>query len=148
MRKPPSVNDHFNFHSDGMRSLEGKIDWLVKSNHQILSILRALEYKINQTLDAPASNVDTRSNPTSNVDIRSTKHSSIDLMDHMEVMNLLNNIHQFIVSSNSGARQNDILKADQIQVIKDFVSAIQSEKKHTGHMTPSASSNSVKQVSV
>lgn len=136
IRQP--VNDNYNLNNDGMGMLAGKIDWLVKSNHQILSVVNALAHKLNQTLGQG-----------NNFDIRSTRQPSdtIDLMNNLETMNLLHNIHRFVVESDGKAKQSDILQADQIQVIRDFVSAIESERRNTGRATPSMP-ESVNQVSV
>lgn len=121
MVRTPS-NDRYDFHSDGVSMLEGKIDWLMKSNKQILNVVKELEHKINKTLDAEKDYVlDERRS----IEPRST----IDFMDNLEVMNLLNNIHQYIVGSNGRAKHSEVLSADQIQVIKKFVSAIESEKR-------------------
>lgn len=112
---------------DGIRTMDYKIDSLIKSNSQILDILKALEHKINRTLETSAYQDQESENEQLPIHPRST----IDLMSNMEVKNLLNQIHQYITSSNGEAKQTDVLKASEIQVIKNFISAIENEKVNT-----------------
>lgn len=72
-----------------------------------------LEEKVNRILEA----VDPKNK-------RSPK-DDCDLMDTFEIMNKLNNIHQHIIASS--------LEPNQVRVIREFVSAMENEKKNLKH---------------
>lgn len=119
--KDAPINDRYNIQPDYIKMMEGKIDALVQSNNQILNIISHLESKIDRILEAV--DMDGEGSKTKN---------NFDLMDTLEIMNKLNNIDQYIRSVAGKAMHSDVLEPNQIQVIENFVAAIENKKRNLG----------------